>query len=52
MEPNERGKCDAQIAVMMPGGRIDITVADDYSILMKGPVTRVAEGTMYPEMLE
>jgi diaminopimelate epimerase len=44
------GRCDSQIAVHMPGGRIDICVSDDFSIRMTGPVTRVAEGTLSPEM--
>jgi len=43
------GLCDERITVHMPGGLLAITVHDDYSIEMTGPVTRVAEGTLDPE---
>lgn len=42
--------CDSQIAVHMPGGKIDIEISDEYEILMTGPVTRVAEGMIYPDI--
>ncbi|KPK62898.1 MAG: diaminopimelate epimerase [Planctomycetes bacterium SM23_32] len=45
------GQCDRRVAVHMPGGRLDITVADDFAITMTGPVTRVAEGTVAEEAL-
>jgi len=44
------GLCDSHITVHMPGGTLEITVADDFSISMTGPVTRIAEGTISPEM--
>jgi diaminopimelate epimerase len=44
------GLCDSQINVHMPGGQIDITVSDDYSIIMTGSVTKIAEGTMSEEI--
>jgi diaminopimelate epimerase len=40
------GLCDGEIVVHMPGGRLDITVADDYSVTMEGPVTKVCEGAI------
>jgi diaminopimelate epimerase len=43
------GFCDPQIAVHMPGGKIDITVSSDFSISMTGPVTKIAEGTISTE---
>lgn len=43
------GLCDERITVHMPGGLLAITVHDDYSIEMTGPVTRVAEGSIAPE---
>jgi diaminopimelate epimerase len=43
------GLCDERITVHMPGGLLAITVHDDYSIEMTGPVTRVADGTIDPE---
>lgn len=44
------GLCDSHIAVHMPGGEIDITISDDYSIVMTGSVTKIAQGTISPEM--
>jgi len=44
------GICDSQIKVHMPGGQIDITVSDDYSIIMTGSVTKIAEGTVSEEI--
>jgi diaminopimelate epimerase len=44
------GLCDSQIAVHMPGGEIEIKIADDFAVSMTGSVTRVAEGVIYPEM--
>ena len=46
------GFCDANIIVHMPGGTLEITVADDFSISMTGPVTPIAEGTIAPEMFD
>ena len=36
----------------MPGGQIYITVNEDYSISMRGPVTRVGRMTLDPECLD
>ena len=44
------GLCDSQIRVHMPGGKIKIKIAEDFAVSMTGPVTRVAEGVIYPEM--
>lgn len=44
------GLCDSQIAVYMPGGKIDITVSSDFLITMSGPVTKIADGTISDEM--
>jgi diaminopimelate epimerase len=46
------GLCDSRIQVHMPGGEIDIEISDDYDISMAGAVTRVAEGSIDPEMFE
>lgn len=46
------GLCDPHIKVHMPGGQIDIEIADHYEILMTGAVARVAEGTIDPEIFE
>jgi diaminopimelate epimerase len=42
---------DSQITVHMPGGKIEIKIAEDFAVSMTGTVTRVAEGVFYPEML-
>ena len=42
---------DGQVAVHMPGGVIDITIAEDWSVTMAGGVTRVFEGTLVDEAL-
>ncbi|MFZ5562770.1 MAG: diaminopimelate epimerase [Thermodesulfobacteriota bacterium] len=42
--------CDQSIAVHMPGGRLDITVKDDYSIRLTGPVAKIAMGTLSSEV--
>jgi diaminopimelate epimerase len=43
------GLCDREITVHMPGGRLKITVEEDFSIGMTGPVTRVGRGALDPE---
>src|SRR5205809_4581873 len=46
------GLCDASITVHMPGGKICNEIGDGFSVLMTGPVTKVAEGVMSPELFE
>ena len=46
------GLCENKIAVQMPGGQLDITVNEDYSISMRGPVTRVGRMSLDPECLD
>ncbi|MGJ8654030.1 MAG: diaminopimelate epimerase [Opitutaceae bacterium] len=45
------GLCDRDITVHMPGGKIAITIGDDYQIRMAGPATRVATMEFDPEAL-
>jgi diaminopimelate epimerase len=42
--------CDSETKVYMPGGQINVLVLDDYSIIMTGSVTKVAEGVISKEM--
>ena len=42
--------CDSQLVVHMPGGNIDITISDDYSVLMTGPVTKICDGIIDTDM--
>jgi diaminopimelate epimerase len=44
------GLVDRKVTVHMPGGQIGIEIGDNFSIRMTGPVTRVAEGTLHPEL--
>jgi diaminopimelate epimerase len=44
------GLVDPAITVQMPGGELQIEVGDDYSIQMTGPVTRVGDGVLSPEI--
>ena len=46
------GLCDQPITVHMPGGKIEIEISADYAITMTGGVTRVATGTIDPELPE
>jgi diaminopimelate epimerase len=46
------GLCGGQITVRMPGGELDIRVSEDFSVLMTGPVTKIAEGTLSLEMFD
>ena len=44
------GLCDPQVTVQMPGGEIDISIGDDYTVTMTGSVTKVCEGVLSGEM--
>ena len=44
------GLVDAKLTVHMPGGQIGIEISPDFAIKMSGPTTRVAEGTLHPEL--
>jgi len=44
------GLCDADVTVQMPGGILSIQIAPDYGITLTGPVIRVGDGVIDPEM--
>jgi len=46
------GHVDRNVTVHMPGGIISIVIGDDFAVSMSGPVNRVAEGTMHPEIFD
>ena len=46
------GLCDSQITVHMPGGKISITIDENFGIVMVGSVTRIAEGQLSEEMFQ
>lgn len=45
------GLCDNSITVHMPGGNLAIQISKNFDILMTGPATKVAEGTIDSEIL-
>ena len=45
------GLCDRNITVLMPGGKIQIEIGDDFAIAMTGPATRVADMHLDAEAL-
>jgi len=46
------GLCNQTIAVHMPGGNLTIRFSQKFGATMIGPVTRICEGIMCPEMFE
>ena len=38
------GWCDTHVQVHMPGGTLEVTVLDDFTVIQTGPVTPVAHG--------
>jgi len=46
------GLCESPVTVRMPGGSLEITVAEDWTVDMSGPVTAVAEGMILDEAFE
>ncbi len=44
------GLCGPNVRVHMPGGELKITIGDDFSIVLSGPVTKVGNGTIYDEI--
>ena len=46
------GLCDSNITVHMPGGEIELVISDIFSVTMTGPVTKVAEGIISPEIFD
>ena len=43
------GLCDPEITVHMPGGAIHITISEQFSVVMTGPVLKIADGTIAEE---
>ena len=46
------GLCDSDITVHMPGGKIEMQFASDFSAIMTGPVTKICNGNIEHEMFE
>lgn len=45
------GLVQSPVAVKMPGGALNIQVAPDFNLTMKGPVAEVARGTLSPSFV-
>ena len=45
------GLVKSPVTVKMPGGQLNIQVAPDFSLTMKGPVAEVARGALSPSFL-
>ena len=46
----DRGLVDGAVAIEMEGGTLEVEVAQDLSIVMKGPVEEVYAGTLSPDL--
>jgi diaminopimelate epimerase len=46
------GFCGPNVRVQMPGGELKISIGDEFSIVLSGPVTKVGNGTIYDEIFE
>ncbi|MBW2218603.1 MAG: diaminopimelate epimerase [Deltaproteobacteria bacterium] len=46
------GLCEKEINVHMPGGEIALIIDDDFSIIMTGPVAKIAEGIFADELFD
>ncbi len=46
------GCCDRAVRVLMPGGALTVEIGSGYQVTLTGPVTRVAEGTLFPEAFD
>jgi diaminopimelate epimerase len=44
------GLCGPNVQVHMPGGELRITIGEDFSVILSGPVTKVGNGTIYDEI--
>ncbi len=44
------GLCDGNITVHMPGGKLEISIEDDFEISMTGPVAKVWQGYLSEEV--
>jgi diaminopimelate epimerase len=44
------GLCGPNVQVQMPGGELKITIGEDFSIVLSGPVAKVGNGTIYDEI--
>jgi diaminopimelate epimerase len=43
------GLCDEKITVLMPGGKLDLSIGENFAIDMTGPVLKIGEGDINSE---
>jgi diaminopimelate epimerase len=46
------GLCDSPLTVHMPGGRLHISIDENFGLVMTGPVIRIGEGQLADEMFQ
>jgi diaminopimelate epimerase len=46
------GLCDAQVTVSMPGGLLEVGITTDWSVTLRGPVTKVWQGVLFQEAFD
>jgi diaminopimelate epimerase len=46
------GLCDARVTVAMPGGALEVAIAADWNVTLRGPVTRVWQGSFFEEAFD
>ncbi len=46
------GLCDEQVTVSMPGGSLEISIAPDWNVTLRGPVIRVWQGSLCEEAFD
>jgi diaminopimelate epimerase len=46
------GLCDAQVTVSMPGGLLEVAIAPDWNVTLRGPVTKVWQGVLFQEAFD
>lgn len=44
--------CDANVTVTMPGGALEVSIAPDWRITLRGPVVKVWQGSLYDEAFD
>lgn len=47
-----KGLCEPAVSIRMPGGEVEVDIAEDYRIRVTGPVVKIAEGLLSREIFE
>ncbi len=46
------GLCDASVTVTMPGGTLEVSIAPDWNVTLRGPVVKVWQGSLCEEAFD